>query len=101
MSKESKYKRDFLAAVNNDLIIAPIVDDSFNKADSDKKGYITKEELKKCMIEISLGLGVPGPCQKDVDAEFANLDINEDKHISKKEFSKIIKKTLIKLAEEL
>ena len=98
---ESKYKRNLISAINNDLIISPIVNDSFIKADKDGNGYISKEELKNCLHEIAMGLGVPSTQYGDIDTEFAALDINDDKKLSKKEFAKIVKRTLTKLADDL
>lgn len=96
---DSKYKKELISAIQNDLIIYPIVKDAFEQADRNNDGQIEKSELEKCMLEVASKLGCSKPDQKAIDAEFKKLDINSDGVIDMKEFQKFIRKNLLQIVE--
>lgn len=98
---DSRYKKDLICAINNDVIIFPIVKDIFEQADVNHKGYIEKKELESCMLKVAGQLGCSKPDKDAIDAEFKKLDVNDDGVVDIKEFSVFIRKTLLEIVENL
>lgn len=96
---DEKYKANLLAAINNDIIIYPIVKDAFDQADKNHNGFIERKELENCMLEIAQRLGASKPDKDAIDEEFKKLDINKDGVIDITEFQKFIRLNLLKIAE--
>ena len=97
---DPETKKIILSAIENDLIIYPIVKRSFEEADKDKSGYVDRSELAACMVDISVKLGASKPDQKAIDTEFHKLDINRDGRIDFKEFQIFVKENLKKILDK-
>lgn len=96
---DEKYKKNLIAAINNDIIIYPIVKEAFDQADLNHDGLIQRKELENCMLDIAFRLGASKPDEEAIDAEFKKLDVNEDGVIDITEFQKFVRYNLLKIAE--
>ena len=49
-----EMKKQILALVNDDKVFFPIAEDAFNTVDTDKSGFIDKDEFKKYNVDNSI-----------------------------------------------
>lgn len=99
MDKETK--RQIISAINNELIIYPIVKDAFEAADTNNNGTIDRAELEACMLDIAIKLGCSKPDKEAIDKEFQKLDTDKNGTIDFKEFEKFVKKNLMAIVNNL
>ena len=95
MDKETK--RQIISAIENDMIIYPIVKEAFTAADTNSNGTIERSELETCLLDIAIKLGCSQPDKETINKEFKKLDEDKNGKIDFKEFQKLVKKNLLSI----
>ena len=98
---DANRKKSILAAIDNELIIYPIVKDTFETFDKDKNVTIDKSELASCMLDVAVKLGASKPDKLAIEKEFQALDTDQSGTIDFKEFQRFIKKTLLAIVNKI
>ena len=98
---DPETKRKIIAAIDNDMIIYPIVKDAFETADKDHSGAIDRSELEACMLDVAIKLGCSKPDKEAIDKEFLKLDTDKNGTIDFKEFQKFVKKNLLAIVNKV
>ena len=66
--------------------VIEIAKDVFNFFDTDKSGFIERNELKPLLNKISKQLNLPLPEEKDIEEGLKKLDLNKDGKLQFSEF---------------
>ena len=99
--ENSEMKKQILALINDDKVFIPIAEEAFNAVDTDKSGFIDKDEFKKCVFQVAKGFGLEHPEQSNVEAIYAKLDSDGNGSIDLDEFKKYVKEIILKILEEM
>ncbi len=74
-----------------------MVDELLNRIDSDNSNDISLSELKTLLIEFSILLEIPLPKESDIEDIFIGNDIDGSGKMSKEEFTKLLKRLILRL----
>ena len=66
--------------------VIEVAKDVFNFFDTDKSGFIERNELKPLLNKISKQLNLPLPEEKDIEEGLKQLDLNKDGKLQFSEF---------------
>ena len=72
---------------------------AFETVDTDKSGYLEREELEVVMANVARDIGVDKPTKEEVDEMIIELDDNSDGRISLTEFQVLIEQVLSVMAQ--
>lgn len=72
---------------------------AFDAVDTDKSGYLERNELEAVMSSVSSEFDFDQPTKEDVDEILKEIDVNSDGKISLNEFQAQIKQILNVMAE--
>ena len=97
----TEMKKQILALINDDKVFFPIAEEAFNAVDTDKSGYIDKDEFKKCVFQVAKGFGLQHPDQSHVEEIYSKLDSDGNGSIDLDEFKKYVKEIILKILEEM
>ena len=53
---DSESKKQLLSLINDDKVFIPIAEEAFNTVDTDRSGFIDKDEFKKCVFQVARDL---------------------------------------------
>ena len=96
-----EMKSHILSLINDDKFFVPIVEDAFKAVDTDKSGYIDKNEFKQCSLQVAKGFGLENPTQSAIEEVYNKLDSDGNGTIDLKEFKKYVKQIICRLLEEM
>ena len=97
----SEMKKQILSSINDDKIFIPIAEEAFNTVDTDKSGFIDKDEFKKCVLQVAKGFGLENPEQSHVEEIYSKLDSDGNGSIDLNEFKKYVREIILKILEEM
>ena len=72
---------------------------AFETVDTDKSGYLERDELEVVMANVARDIGVDKPTKEEVDEMISELDENSDGRISIAEFQVLIEQVLTVMAQ--
>ena len=98
---DSESKNQMLSLINDDKVFIPIAEEAFNTVDTDRSGFIDKDEFKKCVFQVAKGFGLENPEESHVEEIYSKLDSDGNGSIDLDEFKKYVKEIILKLLEEM
>ena len=98
---DSESKKQLLSLINDDKVFIPIAEEAFNTVDTDRSGFIDKDEFKKCVFQVAKGFGLENPEESHVEEIYSKLDSDGNGSIDLDEFKKYVKEIILRLLEEM
>ena len=98
---DRETKKQILKLINDDKEFIPIAEEAFSTVDTDRSGFIDKDEFKKCVFQVAKGFGLENPEESHVEEIYSKLDSDGNGSIDLDEFKKYVKEIILKLLEEM
>ena len=96
-----EMKSHVLSLINDDKVFIPIVEEAFRTVDTDKSGYIDKDEFKQCSLQVAKGFGLENPTQSAIEEVYNKLDADGNGTIDLDEFKKYVRQIICRILEEM
>ena len=90
----SGLSKEQLEHLFDDFTFLPMVDYYFISADTDKSGFIEKNEINKFLTKFAEEKSLDPPSNKEIEETLKKFDTNKDGKLSKSEFLFLIKKCI-------